>query len=77
MTTFDREVDKLHQNLALAFGIAFVIALALSVWLARSITQPLSNIAIAHNSWRRVTMRSAFGPDHGMKSASWPTRSIT
>jgi two-component system, OmpR family, phosphate regulon sensor histidine kinase PhoR len=47
MTTFDREVDKLHQNLALAFGIAFVIALALSVWLARSITQPLSNIAIA------------------------------
>ena len=46
MTTFDREVDKLHRNLALAFGIAFVIALALSVWLARSITQPLSNIAI-------------------------------
>ena len=47
MTTFDREVDKLHRNLAIAFGIAFVIALALSVWLARSITQPLSNIAIA------------------------------
>ncbi|HKO30290.1 MAG TPA: ATP-binding protein [Nitrospiraceae bacterium] len=47
MTTFDREVDKLHRNLALAFGIAFVIALALSVWLARSITKPLSNIAIA------------------------------
>ena len=47
MTTFDREVDKLHRNLALAFGIAFVIALILSVWLARSITQPLSNIAMA------------------------------
>jgi two-component system phosphate regulon sensor histidine kinase PhoR len=47
MTAFDREVDKLHRNLAIAFGIAFVIALALSVWLARSITQPLSNIAIA------------------------------
>src|ERR1051326_7050307 len=47
MTAFDHEVDKLHRNLALAFGIAFVIALALSVWLARSITQPLSNIAIA------------------------------
>ena len=47
MTTFDREVDKLHRNLALAFGIAFVIALALSVWLARSITKPLSNIAMA------------------------------
>ena len=47
MTAFDREVDKLHRNLAIAFGVAFVIALALSVWLARSITQPLSNIAIA------------------------------
>jgi two-component system phosphate regulon sensor histidine kinase PhoR len=47
MTTFDREVDKLHRNLAIAFGIAFVIALVLSVWLARSITKPLSNIAMA------------------------------
>ncbi|MCX5723363.1 MAG: ATP-binding protein [Nitrospirae bacterium] len=47
MTTFDREVAKLHQNLALAFGIAFLIALALSVGLARSITKPLSDIAIA------------------------------
>ena len=47
MTAFDREVDKLHRNLAIAFGIAFVIALVLNVWLARSITQPLSNIAIA------------------------------
>lgn len=47
MTTFDREVAKLHQNLALAFGIAFLIALALSVGLARSITKPLSDISIA------------------------------
>ncbi|MEQ1563415.1 MAG: ATP-binding protein, partial [Nitrospiraceae bacterium] len=47
MTTFDREVAKLHRNLALAFGIAFLIAVALSVWLARSITKPLSDIAIA------------------------------
>ncbi|MEK7236088.1 MAG: ATP-binding protein [Nitrospirota bacterium] len=47
MTTFEREVNKLHRNLALAFGIAFVIAVALSVWLARSITKPLSDIAIA------------------------------
>jgi two-component system, OmpR family, phosphate regulon sensor histidine kinase PhoR len=47
MTTFDREVDKLHRNLALAFGIAFLIAVALSVGLAHSITRPLSNIAIA------------------------------
>ena len=47
MTTYDREVAKLHQDLALAFGIAFLIAVALSVWLAHSITKPLSYIAIA------------------------------
>jgi two-component system phosphate regulon sensor histidine kinase PhoR len=47
MTTFDREVDKLRQNLSLAFGTAFLIAVALSVWLAYSITKPLSDITIA------------------------------
>jgi two-component system, OmpR family, phosphate regulon sensor histidine kinase PhoR len=47
MTTFDREVAKLNRDLALAFGIAFSIAIALSVWLARGITKPLSDIAIA------------------------------
>jgi two-component system phosphate regulon sensor histidine kinase PhoR len=47
MTTFNHEVDKLHQDLALAFGIAFLIAVALSVWLAHSITKPLSDIVIA------------------------------
>ncbi|NJO35485.1 MAG: phosphate regulon sensor histidine kinase PhoR [Rhodospirillales bacterium] len=47
MTTFDRDVSVLHQDLALAFGIAFIMAVALSVWLARSITKPLSEIASA------------------------------
>jgi two-component system phosphate regulon sensor histidine kinase PhoR len=47
MTTLDREVAKLQQDLALAFGIAFLIAVALSVWLAHSITKPLSDIALA------------------------------
>ncbi len=47
MTTFDREVGKFHKDLALAFGIAFLIAVALSVGLAHSITKPLSDIAIA------------------------------
>ncbi|MEO6309011.1 MAG: ATP-binding protein [Nitrospiraceae bacterium] len=47
MTTFDREVDTLHQSLSLAFGIAFLIAVALSVWLAHSVTKPLSEIVIA------------------------------
>ncbi|THJ22769.1 MAG: cell wall metabolism sensor histidine kinase WalK [Nitrospira sp. CG24E] len=47
MTVFDREVDTMHRNLALAFGIAFLIAIGLSVWLAHSITKPLSDIAMA------------------------------
>lgn len=47
MTTFDRDVAKLHRDLAVAFGIAFLIAIPLSVWLAHSITKPLSEIAIA------------------------------
>jgi two-component system, OmpR family, phosphate regulon sensor histidine kinase PhoR len=47
MTTLDREEAKLHQDLALAFGIAFLIAVALSVWLAHSITKPLSEIVVA------------------------------
>ena len=47
MTTFDREVDTLRQNLSFAFGTAFLIAIALSVWLAYSITKPLSDITIA------------------------------
>jgi two-component system, OmpR family, phosphate regulon sensor histidine kinase PhoR len=47
MTTFDRDMAKLHQDLALAFGIAFLIAVALSMWLAHSLTKPLSEIVIA------------------------------
>ena len=59
MTFFDREVDKLHKNLALAFGIAFLIALALSVGLARSITKPLSDMTIA--------ARQLAGGDHDVR----------
>ena len=47
MTTFDRDMAKLHQDLALAFGIAFLIAVALSMWLAHSLTKPLSEIVVA------------------------------
>ena len=47
ITTLDRDVVKLQQDLALAFGIAFLIAVVLSVWLAHSLTKPLSEIAIA------------------------------
>ena len=45
MTAFDRDMAKLHRDLAIAFGIAFLIAVPLSVWLARSITKPLSDFA--------------------------------
>jgi two-component system phosphate regulon sensor histidine kinase PhoR len=47
MTTFDREADTLRRDLALAFGIAFLIAVAPTVWIARRITKPLSDIVIA------------------------------
>lgn len=47
MTLLDREISKLQQNLVLALGIAFLIAVSLSIWLARSITKPLSDIALA------------------------------
>ena len=47
MTTFDRESDTLRRDLSLAFGIAFLIAVAPTVWIARRITKPLSDIVIA------------------------------
>ena len=47
MTMLERELSKLQHNLALAFGSAFLIALALSVWLARGLTKPLSDMAKA------------------------------
>jgi two-component system, OmpR family, phosphate regulon sensor histidine kinase PhoR len=47
MVLLDREISKLQQNLFLALGVAFFLAVSLSVWLARSITRPLSDIALA------------------------------
>ena len=47
MVLFDREIAKLQQNLMLALGVAFALAVGLSVWLSRSITKPLSDIAAA------------------------------
>jgi two-component system phosphate regulon sensor histidine kinase PhoR len=43
----DHEIGALKQHLFLALGVAFLVALALSVWLAHSITKPLSDIASA------------------------------
>ncbi len=47
MTLLDREVAKLQRNLVLALGFAFLVAVSLSVWLGRSLTRPLSDIARA------------------------------
>ena len=47
MATRDRDVAGLQRNVAFAFGMAFLMAGALSLWLARSITKPLSDIVIA------------------------------
>jgi two-component system, OmpR family, phosphate regulon sensor histidine kinase PhoR len=47
MTALDQELAKLKRNLVLAFGSAFLIAVALSIWLARSLTKPLSDMVTA------------------------------
>ena len=47
MTALEQELGKLKRNLILAFGSAFLIGVALSVWLARSLTKPLSDMAAA------------------------------
>jgi len=47
MVALERELSTLRRNLALAFGSAFLLAVGLSVWLARSLTKPLSDMANA------------------------------
>ena len=47
MTALEQELAKLKRNLTLAFGSAFLIAVGLSIWLARSLTKPLSDMATA------------------------------
>lgn len=47
MIMLDHERSELQQRLFLALGVAFLVALTLSVWLAHSITKPLSDIASA------------------------------
>src|SRR5262249_27466529 len=47
MTELDRQTDRVHRNLAVAFGMTFLVAITLSIWLAHGITKPLSEIAAA------------------------------
>ncbi len=47
MMVLDRELSEIQQHLFWALGLAFLVALPLSIWLAHSITKPLSDIALA------------------------------
>lgn len=47
MVVLDRELSELQQRLFLALGVAFLVVLTLSVWLAHSITKPILDIASA------------------------------
>lgn len=47
MGVLDRELSEIRQHLFWALGLAFLVALPLSMWLAHSITKPLSDIASA------------------------------
>ncbi|HLZ35142.1 MAG TPA: ATP-binding protein [Nitrospira sp.] len=47
MTRLDEELFTLKRNLTLAFASAFLVAVGLSVWLAKSLTKPLLDMATA------------------------------
>jgi len=44
MALVDRDIDHVTHNILLALSIAFLTALSLTIWLARSVTQPISDI---------------------------------
>jgi two-component system phosphate regulon sensor histidine kinase PhoR len=45
LTTIDERITRIQRDLGAAFGVAFLAALALSVWVSRTLTKPLSEIA--------------------------------
>ena len=47
MVVLDQELSEVQAHLFPAFGLAILVALTLSVWLAHSITKPLSDIVSA------------------------------
>ena len=47
LVVVDREIAEVKRLFMFAFGLAFPIVLAVSVWLARSITRPLVDMATA------------------------------
>lgn len=47
MAVLDRELSEIREQLFLALGVAFLVALTLGAWLVHSITKPLSDIVSA------------------------------
>ena len=47
MALLERDIEQLTHNILIALGIAFLTALSLTIWLARSVTQPLWDITQA------------------------------
>lgn len=45
LIAIEQQIAKLQRSLVIAFGVAFLIAVGLSIWLARSLTRPLSEMA--------------------------------
>lgn len=70
LAVLDREMSELQQQLFFALGTAFLVSLALSIWLAHSITKPLSDIASAarqfSSSHRPFHMKTAAQDEVGL-----------
>lgn len=47
LTSIEERVQHIQRDLAAAFGVAFLIAMALSLWVSRNLTKPLSEMAAA------------------------------
>jgi two-component system phosphate regulon sensor histidine kinase PhoR len=47
LTSIEERVQHIQRDLAAAFGGAFLIAMALSLWVSRNLTKPLSEMAAA------------------------------
>ena len=47
LTSIEQRIRHIQRDLAVAFGVAFLIAMVLSLWVSRNLTQPLSEMAAA------------------------------
>jgi len=74
LAILDREMSELQQQFFLALGIAFFVSLALSIWLAHSITKPLSDITAAARQFSSgqppFHLKTAAGDEVGLLAAT-------